>query len=90
MLSQGRCTRHRQALRRALIIAGLERRLDDHGQANLRVSPGQRGRGRRDLGNRETRTFLEDGDAVIFRGWCEREGAARIGFGDVRATLLPA
>ena len=49
----------------------------------------QGGKRRLDLGNGETRTFLEDGDAVIFRGWCEREGAARIGFGEVRGTLLP-
>jgi hypothetical protein len=38
----------------------------------------------------ESRTFLEDGDAVIIRGWCERDGFARIGFGEVRGTLLPA
>jgi fumarylacetoacetase len=43
-----------------------------------------------DLGNGETRTFLEDGDAVIIRGWCEKEGATRIGFGECRGTLLPA
>jgi fumarylacetoacetase len=49
----------------------------------------QGGKRRLDLGNGETRTFLEDGDAVILRGWCEREGAARIGFGEVRGILLP-
>jgi fumarylacetoacetase len=38
----------------------------------------------------ETRTFLEDGDTVIFRGACTAPGAARIGFGEVRGTLLPA
>jgi fumarylacetoacetase len=38
----------------------------------------------------EYRTFLEDGDAVIFRGWCERSGAVRIGFGEVSGRLLPA
>ena len=38
----------------------------------------------------ETRTFLEDGDTVIFRGACAAPGAARIGFGEVRGTLLPA
>lgn len=38
----------------------------------------------------ESRTFLEDGDTVIMRGECERPGAARIGFGEVRGTLLPA
>jgi fumarylacetoacetase len=35
----------------------------------------------------ETRTFLEDGDEVIIRGYCQREGAARIGFGECRGTI---
>ncbi len=34
------------------------------------------------LPNGEQRTFLEDGDSVTFRGWCEKPGAARIGFGE--------
>jgi fumarylacetoacetase len=38
----------------------------------------------------ETRTWLEDGDTVVIRGWCEKEGAARIGFGECRGTVLPA
>jgi fumarylacetoacetase len=38
----------------------------------------------------ETRTFLEDGDTVILRAFCERPGAARIGFGTCAATVLPA
>lgn len=38
----------------------------------------------------ETRTFLEDGDSVILRGWCQRQGAVRIGFGESRGTLLAA
>ncbi len=42
------------------------------------------------LPNGETRTFLADGDEVIVRGWCERVGAARIGFGECRGTVLPA
>ena len=42
------------------------------------------------LENGETRTFLEDGDTVVMRGWCEKAGAARIGFGEVSATVLPA
>jgi fumarylacetoacetase len=36
------------------------------------------------------RTFLVDGDEVVMRGWCQRDGAARIGFGECRATVLPA
>jgi fumarylacetoacetase len=42
------------------------------------------------LRNGETRKFLEDGDTVILRGYCQREGARRIGFGECRGTVLPA
>jgi fumarylacetoacetase len=42
------------------------------------------------LPNGETRRFLEDGDEVVMRGWCEREGAARIGLGECRGLVLPA
>ncbi|MBT9329903.1 fumarylacetoacetase [Paracidobacterium acidisoli] len=38
----------------------------------------------------ESRAFLEDGDEVILRGWCEREGLRRIGFGECRGRILPA
>ncbi|URI05857.1 fumarylacetoacetase [Aquincola tertiaricarbonis] len=38
----------------------------------------------------EERRFLQDGDAVILRGWCEQPGAARIGFGSCQGTVLPA
>ena len=38
----------------------------------------------------EQRTFLEDGDTVVLRGWCEKAGAARIGFGECAGTVLPA
>ncbi len=37
-----------------------------------------------------TRAFLADGDEVIMRAHCEREGAARIGFGECRGVILPA
>jgi fumarylacetoacetase len=35
----------------------------------------------------EQRSFLDDGDEVIFRGWCEKDGWARIGFGECRGTI---
>lgn len=41
------------------------------------------------LPNGEERTFIEDDDTIVFRGWCERPGTARIGFGEVRATVDP-
>jgi fumarylacetoacetase len=42
------------------------------------------------LAGGETRTFLEDGDRVILRGWCEQPGCARIGFGEASGTVLAA
>jgi fumarylacetoacetase len=38
----------------------------------------------------ETRAFLEDGDEVILRGRCEREGFVSIGLGECRGVILPA
>ncbi|MDB4917766.1 MAG: fumarylacetoacetase [Gemmatimonadetes bacterium] len=38
----------------------------------------------------ETRRFLEDGDEVIMRGWCERNGFRRIGFGECAGVVLSA
>ena len=35
----------------------------------------------------EQRRFLEDGDEVIMRGWCERDGFRKIGFGECRGTV---
>lgn len=42
------------------------------------------------IGDGEQRTFLEDGDTVSFRAWCESPTATRIGFGEMQGTLLPA
>jgi fumarylacetoacetase len=41
------------------------------------------------VGSRETRAFLQDGDTVTLRGWCEKSGAARIGFGAASGLILP-
>ncbi len=35
------------------------------------------------------RSFLEDGDSLAMRGWCQGDGY-RIGFGEVEGTILPA
>jgi fumarylacetoacetase len=35
------------------------------------------------------RTFLEDGDRLSMRGWCQGEGY-RVGFGEVEGTITPA
>jgi fumarylacetoacetase len=42
------------------------------------------------LPNGESRTFLEDGDEVILRGTCQRDGSPTITFGECRGTILPA
>lgn len=36
----------------------------------------------------ESRRFLEDGDEVFLSAWCEREGFARIGFGECRGVVV--
>jgi fumarylacetoacetase len=42
----------------------------------------------------ERRTFLEDGDTVVLRGWCEPNGEGRgqeaVALGDVVGTVVPA
>ena len=43
-----------------------------------------------ELPNGETRRFLEDGDEIIMKGFCEREGFRRIGFGECRGRVIPA
>ena len=42
------------------------------------------------LPNGQSRSYLEDGDAVVLRGWCEKPGAALIGFGECIGCVLPA
>jgi fumarylacetoacetase len=50
----------------------------------------QGGRQSVQLPNGQTRTFLEDGDTVILRGFAQAPGRRRIGFGDCAGTVLPA
>ena len=42
-----------------------------------------------ELADGVVRTFLEDGDSLVMRGWCQGDGY-RIGFGEVEGTILPA
>jgi fumarylacetoacetase len=42
------------------------------------------------LPNGERRSWLEDGDAVVFRAKAEREGFASIGFGECIGRIIPA
>jgi fumarylacetoacetase len=49
-----------------------------------------RGRDPVSLPSGEARKFLEDGDEVILRGFCEREGFRRIGLGSCSGVITPA
>jgi fumarylacetoacetase len=50
----------------------------------------QRGAEPVNLPTGEVRRFLQDGDEVILRGYCDREGFRRIGFGECRGIVAPA
>ena len=50
----------------------------------------QRGSKPVELPTGEVRAFLCDGDEVILRGYCEKEGYAKVGFGECRSIVLPA
>jgi fumarylacetoacetase len=43
-----------------------------------------------ELPSGETRSFLENGDEVTLKAWCEREGAVRIGFGECVGRVSPS
>jgi fumarylacetoacetase len=60
------------------------------GEAGAIIELARAGQSPVTLANGEQRSFLEDGDAVLLRGWCEKPGHARIGFGESRGTVLPA
>ncbi len=38
----------------------------------------------------ETRSFVEDGDEIIIKAYCEKEGMRRIGFGECSGLIIPA
>ncbi|MBH0046089.1 fumarylacetoacetase [Pseudoalteromonas sp. NZS11_1] len=60
-----------------------------HEEAGSLLELSRGGKEKITLSNGEQRSFLDDGDNVIMRGWCEKEGYARIGFGSVESTVLP-
>lgn len=59
-------------------------------QAGALIEITQGGKAPITLPNGETRTFLEDGDTIVIRGWCQKNGAARVGFGECIGTVLAA
>jgi fumarylacetoacetase len=62
----------------------------EHEEAGSMLELSRGGKETIELSNGEERKFLEDGDKVIMRGWCEADGFNRIGFGSVEGTVLPA
>jgi fumarylacetoacetase len=42
------------------------------------------------LANGESRRFLEDGDEVILRARCHKQGVGSLGFGECRGRIIPA
>ncbi|WFU56450.1 fumarylacetoacetase [Bradyrhizobium pachyrhizi] len=42
-----------------------------------------------ELASGVTRSFLEDGDSLVMRGWCQGDGY-RVGFGEVEGTIIAA
>ena len=61
----------------------------EHEEAGSMLELSRGGKEQIVLNNGEKRTFLEDGDKVIMRGWCQADGFNRIGFGSVEGTVLP-
>lgn len=60
------------------------------GEAGAIIELTKAGREPLRLPNGEERRFLEDGDTVILSAACQQPGAARVGFGECRGTVLPA
>ncbi len=59
-------------------------------QAGALIELTQSGKNPLQLSNDESRMYLEDGDTVQLKGWCEKSDAVRIGFGDCIGTLFGA
>ena len=57
------------------------------GEAGALIELTEGGRNPLTLDNGDRRAFLEDGDAIILRGWCEKPHFARIGFGEVYGQI---
>jgi fumarylacetoacetase len=72
-----------------LIGSGTQSGPEAH-EAGALIELTQGGRKPLTLGDGQTRTFLEDGDTVIFRAWCEAANRPRIGFGECRGKVLSA
>jgi fumarylacetoacetase len=59
-------------------------------QAGSLLELSQGGKKPIELSHGEKRTFLEDGDTIILKAYCQTQSEVRIGFGECRNTILPA
>jgi fumarylacetoacetase len=71
-----------------LLASGTVSGADEGSQGSL-LEITQRGSQPVQLPTGEERGFLSDGDEVILRGYCEKEGYPRVGFGECRGIVLP-
>jgi fumarylacetoacetase len=62
--------------------------LPEQGGSMMELSQG--GKRAMTFANGESRTWLQDGDSIILRAYCQRDGFRRIGFGECRGTVMPA
>jgi fumarylacetoacetase len=62
----------------------------DEGSVGCLLEMTRRGTRPFELPTGEQRSFLADGDEVIFQAYCERHGYRRIGFGECSGLVLPA
>ena len=62
--------------------------LPEQGGSLMELSQG--GKRAMTFANGESRTWLQDGDSIILRAYCQRDGFRRIGFGECRGTVMPA
>jgi fumarylacetoacetase len=69
-----------------LIASGTVSGADEGSQGSL-LEITQRGSQPIQLPTGESRSFLSDADEVILRGYCEKEGYIRIGFGECRGII---
>jgi fumarylacetoacetase len=69
-----------------LIASGTVSGAEEGSQGSL-LEITQRGSKPIQLPTGEERAFLSDGDEVILRGYCEKEGYVRVGFGECRGSV---
>jgi fumarylacetoacetase len=62
----------------------------DPGERGCLLEITQRGAEPLRLPTGETRAFLDDGDEVVLRGYCRKDGFASIGLGECRGVIAPA